>query len=429
MSPSHPASTMGSPRSASATVPMQPIPAARPHGGSILIGFADALAAPEVAASLIAAGYSVTSFARRGRKVSLRKLRGVELIEVTPPEKDLAACEAELAALAAGHDLVMPLDDQAVFVCEGTLAPDAPLAGPRATQATLALDKRMQLLAAEAAGLAVPPWQLLTPQTGALQDWSLPPELELPAVLKPALAAEQRDGRLRRLAPRLVRDAAQAQELRGTWGPETATIVQRWVSGPGAGVFGIADENGIHNLSAHRRVRMMNPAGSGSSACASTPVPQELVAPIERMLTDAGWRGLFMVELLRDGEKWWFMELNGRPWGSMALARRLGYEYPAWAAARALDPQAPLPAPPPERATDEQLLCRHLGRELVHLMFVLRGPGSHAGPWPGRAQTVKELLRGDRGSAWYNLGPGMRKLFLDDALRTVAAQTWAKRRA
>jgi hypothetical protein len=42
---------------------------------------------------------------------------------------------------------------------------------------------------------------------------------------------------------------------------------------------------------------------------------------------------------------------------------------------------------------------------------------------------VKELLWGSRESAWYNLGPGMRELFLDDALRTVAGQTWAKRRA
>lgn len=394
---------------------------------SVLIGFADALAAPEVAASLIAAGYRVASFARRGRKVSLRKLSGVEIIELRAPEEDLAACEAELATLAAKYDLVMPLDDQAVFVCDRALAPDALLAGPRGNQARLALDKRLQLLAAEAAGLAVPPWQLLTPQIGA--DWNLPVELELPAVLKPALAAEQCDGRLRRLAPRLVRDAAQAQELRSTWGPQTETLLQRWVSGTGAGVFGIADQNGIHNLSAHRRVRMMNPAGSGSSACASTPVPRELVGPIEQMLTEAGWRGLFMVELLHAGEEWWFMELNGRPWGSMALARRLGYEYPAWGAALAFDPGTPAPTPPPERAMREDLLCRHLGRELVHLLFVLRGPGSHPGAWPGRGQTVKELLWGSRESAWYNLGPGMRELFLDDALRTVAGQTWAKRRA
>ncbi len=398
------------------------------RGKSVLIGFADALAAPEVAASLIAAGYAVSSFARRGRKVSLRKLRGLELVELTAPEEDLGACEAELGALAVAHDLVMPLDDQAVFVCDRALGPDTPLAGPRGARAKLALDKRMQLLAAEGAGLAVPPWQLLAPQSEALPDWGMTDELELPAVLKPALAAEQREGRLRRLAPRLVRDAEQAEELRETWGPQTETIVQRWVSGTGAGIFGIADERGIHNLSAHRRVRMMNPAGSGSSACASTPVPQELVGPIEQMLGDAGWRGLFMVELLRADGQWWFMELNGRPWGSMALARRLGFEYPAWAAAQALDPQAPAPAAP-RRAIDEELVCRHLGRELVHLMFVLRGPGSHPGAWPGRGQTVKDLLRGGRNSAWYNLEPGTRKLFLDDALLTVGAQTWGKRRS
>src|SRR4029077_8740219 len=111
------------------------------------------------------------------------------------------------------------------------------------------------------------------------------------------------------------------------------------------------------------------------SACASAPVPQELVDPIERMLGEAGWRGGFLGELLRAGEEWWFMELNGRPWGSLALARRRGYEYPAWAATRALDAQAPLP---PEPAyTDDEVLCRHLGRELVHLLFVLRGPGTH----------------------------------------------------
>ena len=426
MSPARPASA---PSLAGAT----PVPSpGRSRGGSILIGFADALAAPEVAASLLAAGYEVAAFARRGRKVSLRALRGVELIELTAPEQDLAACEAELAGLAASYDLVMPLDDQAVFVCEEALGPDAPLAGPRGTQARLALDKRQQLLAAEAAGLEAPPWQLLTPRAGAPQgappEWKLPVELKLPVVLKPALAAERRDGRLRRLAPRLVRDAAQARELCEAWGPRTATIVQRWVSGTGAGVFGIADESGIHNLSAHRRVRMMNPAGSGSSACASAPVPKELVGPIERMLGEAGWRGLFMVELLRADGQWWFMELNGRPWGSMALARRLGYEYPAWAAARALDPQASLPAAP-RRKIEGELTCRHLGRELVHLMFVLRGPGSHPGAWPGRARTVKDLLRGGHSSAWYNRGPGMRRLFLDDTLRTVAAQTWAKGRS
>jgi hypothetical protein len=396
-----------------------------PPRRSVLVGFADALAAPEVAASLLRAGYRVVSFARRGRTVALRKLSGVELVEVTAPEEDLAACEAEVAALATGYELTMPLDDQAVLVCDRGLPADALLAGPRGAQAKLALDKRLQLCAAEAAGLSVPPWVELIPGLDTLADLKPLEQIELPAVLKPALAAEERDGRLLRLAPRLVGNASEAERLLNRWGKQTPALVQRWVNGTGAGIFGIADESGIHHLSAHRRVRMMNPAGSGSSACASTPVPQELIAPVERMLGDAGWRGLFMVELLRAGEQWWFMELNGRPWGSMALARRAGYEYPAWAAARALNPDAPLPQAAP---FSEELICRHLGRELVHLLFVLRGPGSHPGAWPSRRATLRALLSGGRGGAWYNLGPGMRELFVDDTVRTVAAQTWAKGR-
>ncbi len=465
----------------------------------VLIGFGDALAAPEVAMSLTRAGHRVVGFARRGRPVALRRLRGVEVVEVTAPEDDLAACEREVAALAATYDATMPLDDPAVFVCERALSGDAPMVGPREARARLALDKRLQLLAAEEAGFRVPAWEELegaesdvsetgpaaraggvepkparggldlTPRTRARggvrngthdADPRRPPAPSLgpsapplgppappsaperrawepPFVLKPALAAEAHDSRLRRLAPRLVATTAEARELRETWGPETPVIAQRWVAGEGAGVFGLADADGVHHLSAHRRVRMMNPAGSGSSACASAPVPRELIEPIERLLLGAGWRGMFMVELLRDRDGgWWFMELNGRPWGSLALARRRGLEYPAWALARALDENVALPAAYGEgKGEGEGLLCRHLGRELVHLLFVLRGPGSYTGPWPSRRATLRALLgsgRRTRGAGWrtcwYNLEPGTGRLFVEDIWRTVAAQTWAKGR-
>jgi hypothetical protein len=143
------------------------------------------------------------------------------------------------------------------------------------------------------------------------------------------------------------------------------------------------------------------------------------------MLARADWQGMFMVELLRSERTWWFMELNGRPWGSLALARRLGYEYPAWALARTLDEQAVLPAAPPFA----ELLCRHLGRELVHLLFVLRGPGSHAGAWPGRRETLRALLGSERNTAWYNLAPGMSGVFVEDTWRTVVNQTFGKLRS
>ncbi len=412
-----------------------------PH--SLLVGFADALAAPEVAMSLLGAGHRVVSFARRGRPVALRRLRGVEIVEVTAPEDDLAACMVEVANAAARNDLTMPLDDLAVLVCDRALPPSARVAGPRGRQARLALDKRVQLRGAEAAGLAVPAWVELPVDGDCLpEDWAGlpggaglpgarspwgagPPRSEAwPLLCKPALAAEEVDGRLRRLAPKLLGTPAELARVRRAWGAGTPAIVQRWVAGNGGGVFGLAGNGAVHHLSAHTRVRMMNPAGSGSSACSSVPVPAELVAPIVRFLTAANWHGMFMVELLRAGERWWFVELNGRPWGSLALARRLGYEYPAWAVAGVLDSNARLPAPPPFA----ELQCRHLGRELVHLLFVLRGPHSHPGAWPGRGETLRALLPGSRPTSWYNLAPGARGVFVEDALRTVAAQTWGRRR-
>lgn len=351
--------------------------------------------------------------------MALRRMHDVKIVEVTPPEDNFAACVMEVATVARAHDVIMPLDDPAVLACDRGLPPEALVAGPRGARAQFALDKRLQLRGAHAAGLEVPAWTELRPEKGVPDDWSLP------AVLKPALAAEEVGGRLRRLSPRLIATPSELDDTRRSWGLPTPAILQRWVPGEGGGVFGLADDGAVHHLSAHRRVRMMNPAGSGSSACVSSPVPEMLRDPIARLLEAVDWNGMFMVEVLRSEGTWWFMELNGRAWGSLALARRLGYEYPAWAVARLLDGEAVLPEAPPFA----ELLCRHLGRELVHLLFVLRGPGPYVGAWPGRGETLHALLRSGRRTSWYNLSPGMRGVFLDDTWRTVVDQTFRRRRS
>jgi hypothetical protein len=390
-----------------------------PLAPTVLVGFANALAAPEAVASLLSRGYRVASFTRRGQGVALRRMHGVELVEVTAPEDDLAACLREVATAAEAYDAIMPLDDPAVLVCDRGLPVDAPVAGPRGALARFALDKREQLRRAGEAGFQVPPWMELQPEADPPDDW------ELPAMVKPALAVEELNGRLRRLSPHLVTTPAEFHRLRRSWGASTPIVLQRWLPGRGAGIFGLTEHGEVHHLSAHRRVRMMNPAGSGSSACVSAPVPEALRDPVSRLMKAVDWTGMFMVELLESGGTWWFMEVNGRPWGSLALARRLRFEYPAWAVARLLDEQASLPEAP----AFAELECRHLGRELVHLLFVLRGPGSYAGRWPGRRETLRAFSKGARSAGWYNLAPGMHGVFLDDVWRTVADQTYRRRRS
>ena len=93
----------------------------------------------------------------------------------------------------------------------------------------------------------------------------------------------------------------------------------------GEGIFGLATEEGVEGWCAHRRVRMMNPRGSGSSACRSIPVPAEVREAAERFVELAGWRVDLHDRADRDDAgPPYFMELNGRSRGSMALSCRRG---------------------------------------------------------------------------------------------------------
>jgi biotin carboxylase len=367
----------------------------------VLIGFADAFAAVESAWSLADAGHEVFAFARRGTSPPLGASRRVRVVPVTAPEEDAEACVAEVvnAAHRLGVAVLLPLDDLAVWVADRT---GLRVAGATGRDAAFALDKRLQVEAAAEAGFAVPP------RTA-----------EGPWIVKAALAAVEKDNKLIRPGGRVAATEAEVEaataELAGP------VLVQQLRTGVGEGVFGFATPDGVRAWSGHRRVRMTDPRGSASSACRSIAVGDELRQSAEKLLASIGWRGMFMIELLRDSDTGtpWFMEVNGRPWGSMALAVRRGFDYPAWAVSQALDPafvpEAPAPEPP-------HILCRHLGRELIHLAAVLKGPiADYPGTWPKRGATLR-ALRPSRSDRWYNLRPGERGVFWRDTWSTLTAQ-------
>ncbi len=383
----------------------------------VLIGFADALAAPEAAWSLLDAGHPVVAFSPRGSRPALRRSRAVRIVEITSPREDARRSASDLRALVERGDFAaaMPLDDASVWLCDEALrSADIPIAGPLGELAELALDKRRQLEQARRAGLDVPPTQPIESVAELLELSSLP------VVLKAARPVAETRGRLRRGPSFVCGDRVELRAAARAWNGSGTLLAQPLLSGAGEGLFGIAAPHRLLAVSAHRRLRMMNPSGSGSSACASAGVDDELLRGGERMLSAIGWSGMFMLEFLRGADgRAWFMELNGRPWGSMALARRLGLEYPAWAVRRLSDEDWE----PPARPAVEGLVCRHLGRELVHLMAVLRGPRSVAlTHWPSRRATIRDVLRFSRDEAWYNSRPGEGRLFVEDAIGTVIAR-------
>lgn len=392
----------------------------------VLIGFADAVAAIESSWSLLEAGFEVSAFGRAGTRPPLRRSSSIELHSITPPESDLGRAVADLRSLIEQlrPDGVMPLDDVALWLCRDACeGGDVELVGPSGPQADLALDKRLQVVAAAAAGFAVPPTSFLDPPRERA-------ELEFPLLVRPAVAARERAGGLASVAGANV-CASQAeleQALAAAGGEEAVPMMaQPQLRGVSEGVFGLATPEGVRAWSAHRRVRMVNPAGSGSSACESIPLEDSLRERAERLVGGAEWSGLFMVELLRDEAGTpWFIELNGRAWGSMALARAANLEYPAWAAELALGLRRdglPLSGPAGGRR------ARHLGREIVHVLTVMRGSHSAAAPWPSRSRTVRDVLSWRRGDRPYNWRRRLRELplLIDDTVSTVTRALRRKR--
>ncbi|MEM9342241.1 MAG: hypothetical protein AAGA87_04290 [Pseudomonadota bacterium] len=382
----------------------------------VLIGYGEALPAPEVVFSLRAAGHRVSVFSRTDA-LPLKRLQLEGFHVVTAPEDDLPQAEADIRALMDKADLILPLDDPALFVASRALAGDDRVAGATGRQAEIALNKVDQIRAADAARLSVPPTWVIDPDLSALTAAAEGREPPFPAIAKPALAGKDQGGTFTRGDAQYLDGADDLTRLLADPG-RSPILIQPLVHGTGEGVFGHRTASGVQAWSGHRRLRMMNPHGSGSSACQSMMPDPALRERIEDFLSRINWRGPFMVELLRDPDGTpQFMELNGRMWGSMALARRQGLEYPAWAIARALGEE---PETYPEASTG-LLTVRHLGRDLLHLAFTLKGPKSdfHRETWPVFGRSLIGVFAPAPARHFYNHDPSARGFVLRDAAWTV----------
>jgi predicted ATP-grasp superfamily ATP-dependent carboligase len=391
---------------------------------TVLVGFAEAIAAPEVLWSLVDDDFRVVAFARRGRASALRHSRYVECQEICPPEADLEASLSDLQSLitslnenvGTGQRILFPLDDKAVWLCSrAKLQNSWLLAGPSGANAELALNKCLQTRMAQAAGFAVPNTVLAR---SAQDVFTFSASESFPVILKSAECVPVRDGRVHSCKTWICASPRELQDAMAKWGERIPLLVQPFIQGTGEGVFGLAAPEGVRAWSAHRRLRMMNPAGSGSSACVSQPVSEDLKAKTEEFIRISGWRGGFMIELLRDVTgKAWFVEMNGRPWGSMALSRSQGLEYPAWQVRLAMDEKSRVGISP-EAIPD--LVCRNVGREFMHLLFVLRGGKSKAlTNWPPFWKTLGDVLGIHQGETYYNWRPDDAKVFLADCYYTI----------
>lgn len=206
---------------------------------------------------------------------------------------------------------------------------------PRKAQLDLVLDKNRTLEIAEANGLDVPKsWQ---PQ--ANEKFAHHAEaLSYPVVVKwadpPAMTHI-----LSHFGLELVKaeHAASATELLAILERYTPLrewpLVQSYCPGFGLGQM-LHMEDGKATLEfQHRRLHEWPPEGGVSTLCAAMP-QSEHAAQMKKskaLLAAMGWSGPAMVEYRHDPRtgKYWLMEVNGRFWGSLPLARHCGAEF-AW---------------------------------------------------------------------------------------------------
>ena len=302
---------------------------------------------------------------------------------ITSPDawEESGRYEDWLATLAANGDLaaVFPVSE-ASLVAAVALGGDEGLSGvpvvmPDADSRRLSLSKSYSTRAAAEAGLLVP----------TTVSWYADGELDDEAIASwtfPFLVKSDNChtsvGTYRRGRAWMVRSSDELSSVRlSLSGLPCQAIVQEAVPGTGVSACFYA-EDGVPLLTfGHRRMHEVPWTGGWSSLRASDHDPGVL-AQGRALLEHARYTGLAMVELRRDGDgPAFFLEVNGRPWGSLALALHAGADFPLLALQRAIEStgghgRSPLASSPPA-PRERVVICMNLVRgELDHLRSIAK---------------------------------------------------------
>lgn len=322
--------------------------------------------------SLGRAGWRVVAVDAHRRNPGFRSRYASTTHVVPSPDDDPTASARTVASIAKaeGVDVVMATTDRSIIPlsADRSLLGDGPrLAGPDHGAFEIARDKAAVLESARGLGIAIPETRLATTAGEASRAAH---ELGWPAVLKP-WASHQPD-QTGRLVTHPVSIARSAQEVDRLISDEIPypVLVQRYVEGVGAGVEMLLRDGAPLAAFQHRRLREVPIAGGMSSSRISEPLDPELLDSSTRLLEALSWTGLAMVEYRLGPDGPVLMEINGRVWGSIALAVRAGVDFPLLLA----NMTARRPLPPASLTTDYAVgvECRNLELELRWLAIAAR---------------------------------------------------------
>lgn len=401
-------------------------------GSTAIVLGADGSIAVNIIRELGAAGVRVVAIAVSADAlgVASRHVRQSWLVDRLRSEQTLHRIR-EVAAGCQRCSVLTVSEPDLFWLIEHSHELGAARAAVPSREAMLAvLDKSVALQHAQEVGLRTP----VTEQLKAADELpSLARRFPFPAVLKwadPQTAADA----LRTAglvlhkyqyvySPEEFLDVMCAYAPVGRW-----PLVQEYCPGTGLGLFFFMHKGQAVRRFVHRRVAEWPPEGGYSSVCEALPreAHGELQDKAIALLQRLGWEGVAMVEFRWDAERQQavFMEVNGRFWGSFALAVQAGAGFALLSHARALG--GPLPALPPPAVG---VRCRMISTEIKRLIRI--GFAAHliqdrnfpVRPWAELGRFGLDYLRPGTGYflwSWRDPGPWLRDAGL------VARKAWRR---
>lgn len=318
-------------------------------------------------------------------------------------------------------DLIVPVTDwtlQPLSDQRSRFEGVCPLALPSRAALATTSDKYRTIAVAKSLGIAVPRTELI----GSPAELQALPEMALPVVVKDRFSVQWSHGKaiFGSVAYAYGKEDLQ-KKVEERLRVAGEVMVQEFASGTGLGFSCFVIEQDVFLPFAWERVREVDPRGSASSCRRSIPLEHETVELSGRLIREIGFQGIAMVEYKRGGDgRQVLMEINGRPWGSIALPIASGIDYPRYL----IDWCLTGAVPPRSIAYDQEITCRRAVGELSHLANLRRGkppnwPTAYPSFW---SNFVKVAV------PWY---PGMRydDLWLSDLRPGVAGiRQWLETR-
>jgi FAD-dependent urate hydroxylase len=298
--------------------------------GRILVTDGETRAVVAVARGLAAGGFEVTvaataparsAPAQRSRSVGERLVVSDPLTEPEPFLNGL-----ERAVSSGRYDALIPGTDASLLRVSsgrGRLEPYVRLGLPSHELVQRNLDKSALVAAAARHGLE-PPLTISCANSKDALEAAL--EIGFPVLVKPLTPIDDCLTPSRRFGSVWAQNADELQRAMDRFGK--GGLIQRRALGGVASFAGVFAGGRLLADAFSRYHRTWPPNAGNASYSQTADAPADLRRRVLALLGDLGWEGIFELELI-EGVHWHAIDMNPRPYGSLALAIGAGANLPA----------------------------------------------------------------------------------------------------